>query len=232
MKYLKTFEASSHWLDDIYDKVKFERTDQIGDLFYDFIDFGFDIRTDFYIKRAFDSPGKRLDYLEDGVDLYKLYSVILHDKYYDQRNINRIIEIKEAKIELLNRLITMGFKIDFDDARSYTKIEIYNIEEDKIDKNLYLLDLIDSPKYKQLKGVNSAFDRLKNTFSKIADVWIPELDKDCIIVQPIRPSKYTLDQLYSFVGKVLKDEFDIKKVSIMKNEAEPQSLEIRRKKLK
>jgi len=231
MKYLKTFEASSHWLDDIYDKVKFERTDQIGDLFYDFIDFGFDIRTDFYIKRAFDSPGKRLDYLEDGVDLYKLYSVILHDKYYDQRNINRIIEIKEAKIELLNRLITMGFKIDFDDARSYTKIEIYNIE-DKIDKNLYLLDLIDSPKYKQLKGVNSAFDRLKNTFSKIADVWIPELDKDCIIVQPIRPSKYTLDQLYSFVGKVLKDEFDIKKVSIMKNEAEPQSLEIRRKKLK
>ena len=36
MKYLKTFEASSHWKDTLFEKLKFERKEDLTDLLYTF----------------------------------------------------------------------------------------------------------------------------------------------------------------------------------------------------
>lgn len=40
MKYLKTFEANSHWKDPLFEKLKFERKEDLTDLLYTFTDMG------------------------------------------------------------------------------------------------------------------------------------------------------------------------------------------------
>lgn len=62
MKYLKTFEANSHWSETIYDKIEFDRFDEIKDLTFPFLD-EFDMISNveiFLKKNGFDSPGTRL----------------------------------------------------------------------------------------------------------------------------------------------------------------------------
>ena len=83
MKYLKTFEANSHWKDPLFEKLKFERKEDLTDLLYTFTDMGMSLSINEDLKKnGFESAGQRHEYLKDDINLYKSYSIHLHDNNY------------------------------------------------------------------------------------------------------------------------------------------------------
>lgn len=108
-------EATSHWREDILKQLKFERIEDIKDLFYDFIDLGFgEPRIETQLRdKNWGNPGKIASYLTTkNPTLYKCYYVTSHCSKSDALgNIDLSIEIYDALITILNRLKEIGFGI-------------------------------------------------------------------------------------------------------------------------
>ena len=207
MKYLKTFEASSHWKDSLFENLKFERKEDLTDLLYTFTDMGMSLSIDEDLKKnGFESAGQKHEYLKDDINLYKSYSIRLQDNnyQYDSKNMNRVIEIKQSEIELIERLQSMGFKIDYSNSGFSINIELYH-PDDIVDKNIFIGDIISSKK----ANIDEAFDKLLKTFRSIATIYKSQSGGVVLYLNSDGKEKYTLDDLYNFVNKVLKDGFNI-----------------------
>lgn len=221
MKYLKTFEANSHWKDPLFEKLKFERKEDLTDLLYTFTDMGMSLSINEDLKKnGFESAGQRHEYLKDDINLYKSYSIHLHDNnQYDSKNMNRVIEIKQSEIELIERLQSMGFKIDYSNRGFSINIELYH-PDDIVDKNIFIGDIVSS----KTVSIDDAFEKLSKTFNRIAHVSKTVSNQITIWLIEEGEEKYTLDDLYNFVNKVLKDGFNIEKSKIFKQDVEPSGI--------
>lgn len=225
MKYLKTFEANSHWKDIIFNKIEFQRIDDIKELLYTFTDIGMSLSIDEDIKKnGFESAGQRQEYLKDGINLYKSYSIYLNDDEYDSKNMNRIIDIKQDEIELIERLQSMGFKIDYSNRGYSINIELYH-PDDIVDKSIFMNDIISSKKV----SIDDAFEKLSKIFNRIASVSKTISNGIIIWLNEEGREKYTLDDLYNFVSKVLKDGFNVEKSKLFRTDAEPSGISISKK---
>lgn len=218
MKYLKTFEANSHWKNSLFDKVKFERKEDIKELFYPLIDIGMSFSIDEDLKKnGFESAGQRHEYLKDDINLYKSYSIRLYDDNYQSKNMKRIIEIKENEIELIERLKSMNFKMNYSNRGFSINIEIYH-PDDIVDKNIFINDIVSSSKK---LSIDDAFEKLSSTFKRIATIYKTKSGDVLLYLNSDGKEKYTLDDLYKFTNKVLKDGFEVEKTEVMRKDTEP-----------
>lgn len=225
MKYLKTFEANSHWKDEIFDKVKFERKQDIEEIFYDLMDIGMSVSLKEDLKNGFKSARQRHEYLKSDMNLYKTYEVNIYDnEFYDSENIDRVLEIKQLEIESIERLKSLGFNIDYSNRGKSIRVELYHTD-DIVDKSLFIKDIVNKV------GINDAFDRLKSTFSKIADISKTTSGDITVLLNNDGREKYTLGDLHDFVSKVLKNYLNIAKVKIFKSDTEPSGILVSEKEI-
>lgn len=216
MKYLKTFEANSNWKNTIFNKIEFQRSDDIKELFYEFTDIGMSLSIDEDLKKnGFESAGQRYEYLKDDINLYKSYLIHLNDDEYDSKNMNRIIDIKQSEIELIERLQSMGFKIDYSN-RGYSMFIKLCHPDDIVDKSIFMNDIISSKKV----SIDDAFEKLSKTFNRIASVQKTNSNELSLYLNRKGKEKYTLDDLYNFVNKSLKDGFSVEKTKLLRKEDE------------
>ena len=140
MKYLKTFEGNSHWTESLFNKVKFDKVDEIKELTYTFLD-EFDMRSDVsfsFRKNGFDSPGRIQEYLSDSTNLYKAYFVQIHSYSPSSLDIDKLLLFKDHEIEIINRLRDIGYIFKYSTgSNNYINIELYH-SDDIVDKSLFL----------------------------------------------------------------------------------------------
>jgi hypothetical protein len=207
MKHLKTFEGNSHWTEPLFDKVQFNRDSEIRELTYPFLD-EFDMRSDIsssFKKNGLDSPGRIQDYLSDENNLYRVYFVRIHSYSPSILDIDKLLEFKECEIDIISRLRDIGYIFKYSTSNNYINIEIYH-PDDIVDKELFLEDY--SNKY--IRNKEELFNFLNEKFGKISNVWI-SASKD-IIMEVDTYHKYTIDDLYTFVTKLLGDKYSVKKI--------------------
>jgi hypothetical protein len=208
MKYLKTFEANSHWSESLFDKVKFDKVDEIKDLTYPFLD-EFNMMSDvsyFLKKNGFDSPGRIEDYLSDENNLYKAYFVQIHAYSPSILNIDKLLLFKESEIDIINRLRDIGYIFKYSTgSNNYINIELYH-PNDKVDKELFL----EGYSNKDIKSKEELFNFLKDKFGKISNVWMSASKNIIMDVDPF--DNYTIDDLYKFVTKTLSDKYSVEKI--------------------
>ena len=222
MKYLKSHkifeELTSHWANELYPKLKFERKDDIEDLLYDFKDLGFRVEITPTITPNDNSShlGKKSEFISSGKNLYEGYRIYLVDKQSRSKDIDMIIYIKEREIELLNRLRGMGFIMEVHLTQGI--IKLYH-PKDVIDKKLYLDDK------RRLSATDSLVvlkERLDKRIGRIANIQLAP-DEESIYITTIGPyfkgkvNEYTLDRIYdilvtSVISRQL-DVYDVKKVA-------------------
>jgi len=230
MKYLKTFEANSHWTESLYDKVKFDKIDEIKDLTFPFLD-EFEMVSDVsysFKKNGFDSPSRIQDYLSDNTNLYKAYYVQIHHRnIFNILDIDKLLLFKDLEIEIINRLRDMGYIFKYStpgyDSSSnnvnYISIELYH-KDDIVDKSLFLEDYSN----KDIKSKDELFKFLQDKFGKISNIWMSASKNIIIDVDPF--DKYTIDDLYNFVTKTLGDKYLVTKISNDQNDESRLSLKI------
>jgi hypothetical protein len=230
MKYLKTFEANSHWAESLYDKVKFDKIDEIKDLTFPFLD-DFDMKSDIsfsFKKNGFDSPGRIQEYLSDNTNLYKAYSVQIHSYSPSLLDIDKLLLFKDYEIELISRLRDIGYVFVYTTTAfspipsNIISIDLYH-SSDIVDKSLFL----EGYSTKGVKNKDVLFKFLKDKFGKISNVWMSVSENIIMDVDPF--DKYTIDDLYNFVTKALGDKYLVTKISNDQNDKDRLSLEIRYK---
>jgi hypothetical protein len=230
MRYLKTFEANSHWSEFLYDKVKFDRIDDIKELTYPFLD-DFDMRSDIsfsFKKNGFDSPGRIQEYLSDDTNLHMAYFVQIHAYSPSILDIDKLLQFKEYEIDIINRLKDIGFIFKYSTgSNNYINIELYH-KDDIVDKSLFLegYSWTASANYsnKDIKSKDELFKFLQDKFGKISNIWMSASKNIIIDVDPFE--KYTIDDLYKFVTKTLGDKYSVTKVSNNQNDESILSLKI------
>lgn len=208
MKYLKTFEGNSHWTESLFDKVKFDRLDEIKELTFPFSDeldmvSGIDVN---FKKNGFESPGRIQEYLSDNTNLYKSYFLQIHHRETISNNINKLILFKELELEIINRLKDIGYIFNYTNSNTYIHIELYH-SDDIVDKSLFL----EGYSNKDIMSKKELFNFLKDKFGKISNVWISASKNIIVDVDPYE--KYTIDDLYNFVTKTLGDKYSVEKIS-------------------
>lgn len=209
MKYLKTFEANSHWTESLFDKVKFDKVDEIKELTYTFLD-EFDMRSDVsfsFKKNGFDSPGRIQEYLSDNTNLYKAYFVQIHSYSPSPLDIDKLLLFKDYEIEIINRLRDIGYIFKYSTgSNNYINIELYH-KGDIVDKSLFL----EGYSNKNIMSKEELFNFLKDKFGKISNVWMSASKNIIVDVDPY--DKYTIDDLYNFITKTLGDKYSVEKIS-------------------
>jgi hypothetical protein len=222
MKYLKTFEANSHWTESLYDKVKFDKIDEIKDLTFPFLD-EFEMKSDIsfsFKKNGFDSPGRIQEYLSDNTNLYKAYFVQIHAYSPSSLDIDKLLLFKELEIEIINRLRDMDYIFKYSTgSNNYINIELYH-KDDIVDKSLFL----EGYSNKYIKSKDELFKFLQDKFGKISNVWMSASKNIIIDVDPF--DQYTIDDLYNFVTKTLGDKYSVTKISNDQNDENRLSLKI------
>jgi hypothetical protein len=221
MRYIKTFEANSHWTESLYNKVKFDKVDEIKELtfpFLDELDMVSNIDTNFK-KNGFDSPGRIQEYLSDNNNLYKAYFVQIHHRETISNNINKLILFKELELEIINRLKDIGYIFNYTNSNTYIHIELY-YKDDIVDKSLFL----EGYSNKNIKSKEELFNFLKDKFGKISFVWMSASKNIIVDVDPY--DKYTIDDLYNFITKTLGDKYSVEKISNSQTDETNLSLKI------
>jgi len=221
MRYLKTFEANSHWSESLYDKVKFDRIDDIKDLTYPFLD-DFDMRfhiSSSFKRNGFESPGRIQEYLSDDTNLYRAYFVHILDYSPSILDIDKLLQFKEYEIDIINRLKDIGFIFKYSTAGYNINIELYH-KDDIVDKSLFL----EGYSNKDIKSKDELFKFLQDKFGKISNVWMSTSKNIIMDVSPF--DNYTIDDLYKFVTKTLGDKYSVTKVSNNQNDQSILSLKI------
>lgn len=229
MKYLKTFESTTFWVDKVYQKVTFDKEDDIKELLYSLTDLGFKLSIEKDLRKGKggtpdkleNSSGKIGDYYDESTNLYKSYYINLDDEKKDNTDINRILEIKENEIELINRLKSIGFKIFYDSGTGLSiSLRLYH-PDDKIDKKMFM------PKHEKneelIENIQKSFDTIANIF-KAKD----SITGEPSIVLTLRDKdKYTLDDFHKIVNKFLNGKYKISKKKIYQYDKKPSGLVIK-----
>lgn len=209
MKYLKTFEAKSHWTEELYDVSDFDRKDELKDLTYSFIDeLSMVSVVDWSLrKNGFEPPGRLQDYFPDDTNLYKYYSILIYSRDVNIfKDVDKLILYKELEIELINRLKDIGYIINYKNDNNSIRIELYH-PIDIIDKSLFLKDY--HPK--DMLNNKDLFEFLKQKFGKISNIWLSQTND--IIVEADPYDKYTIDDLYNFITKTLSNKYSLTKTN-------------------
>jgi len=235
MKYLNTYDKlfEMHWKDELIegDKLSFHRKNSIEEVFYELMDDGYNVHISKELcDDYFGSPGKKLDFLSDDKNLYESYRISFSNNSINPMNIDKIIEHREEEIVILKRLKDMGFVMRVV-MSSHPTITLYH-KDDVISKNLFISDL-SIGKIKKFKGsLVEAEEKLTKTFSKIA--YVSKLQNGNLIMRldPHSSGGYTLNQLYEFTKKVLKEAFTVDKIISLRRSTEPDALEISVRKYK
>lgn len=200
MKYLKTFESNSHWTESLFDKVKFDKVDEIKELTYTFLD-EFDMRSDVsfsFKKNGFDSPGRIQEYLLDEINLYKSYFVQIHAYNGNPLDIDKLLLFKECEIEIINRLRDIGYIFKYSTgSNNYINIELYH-PDNIVDKDLFLKSF----KKTRSRSIGELYQYLVKNFGKISN--ISKTVSDTIIMDIDPSTKYTINDLLIFVKTSLK----------------------------
>ena len=211
----KIFEAESHWKDKLYDVVSFDKYDDIKEIFYEFQDLGIPVKIGLnFVKNDFGRVSQKLDFIDNNVNLYKCYRIKIILNVIGAKDINKILEIKELEISMINRLLGLGLKIEYNQQNTFIYITVYH-PDDFVDKELFISDL-----YKLAGGIEGAYCKAKDKFNKIANVWWIKDEKAFIIEKDPFNQKYDLDQIYIFVTKILKD-CKIEKVKLTQDHVTP-----------
>lgn len=210
MRYLKTFESNSRfWGYDLIDKLEFNRRQELEDLTFTFLDefdstVGIDNKlTKLSGKSTTSDIGKKEDYLLDKNNLYESYLIQIHNTK-PIKGANKIILFKELEIELIKRLLDIGYNLYYyknnTEGYGYIHIRIYH-PDDIVDKSLFLNDYKD----KNLKTNEELFELLKSKFGKISNIWMSTSNNIMMDVDPF--DKYDIDDLYNFLAKTIGEDF-------------------------
>lgn len=202
----------SHWLDSVKPNLTWERDDDIRELFNDLIDMGFrdTIITHNVLDNQFRSPGKRLDYVGIDVKLYTSYHIICRDSISRRRDVDSNIEIYENLITLLNRIKSMGFKVSYNFSNGSVEIDLIH-PSDIVDRSLYIKDEV-KDKIKAATGLEQIEAKLNN-IAKICDM--KRTPNRIKITKKLGMDRYNLEQIYTFIRKILVKELNWYNVDII-----------------
>jgi len=202
----------SHWLDNVKPNLTWDRDDDIRELFNDLVDMGFNnpIITHNVLDNQFRSPGRRLDYVGVDIKLYISYHVICRDSISRRRDVDSNIEIYENLITLLNRIRTMGFKISYNFSNGSVDMDLIH-PSDVVNRSLYIKDEV-KDKIKSALGLEQVEAKLTN-IAKICDM--KRTPNRIKIRKKFGMDRYNLEQIYTFVRKILAKELNWYNVDIV-----------------